>query len=189
MDKKLMEEFNKLVVEHDYNPLKAMMKNISMHDIDISNEQLFHNVIFECFEKKVADQPLAWENPMNNGCSATEIERPVYNKNIHKLPGPIANDHLSFIDSKYWIPSNIKSREDRKNELKNKNVSIAGWNYNERDISDLINCFNTIKKIRKENLLLFMNFENVLEYTLKLASVINDKKCLSDDEKKNLKFN
>jgi len=184
-----MEEFNKLVVEHDYNPLKAMMKNISMHDIDISNEQLFHNVIFECFEKKVADQPLAWENPMNNGCSATEIERPVYNKNIHKLPGPIVNDHLSFIDSKYWIPSNIKSREDRKTELKNKNVSITGWNYNERDISDLINCFNTIKKIRKENLLLFMNFENVLEYTLKLASVINDKKCLSDDEKKNLKFN
>lgn len=191
MDPKLMEEFNKLVVDHDYNPLKRMMKNISRQDIDIdiSNEQLFHNVILECFEKKVANQQSAWENPMNNGCSASEIERPFYNKNIHTLPDPVENDHLSFIDSKYWIPANIKSREDRKTELKNKNVSITGWNYNERDISDLINCFNTIKKIRKENLILFMNFENVLEYTLKLASVINDKKCLSDDEKNKLKFN
>jgi len=183
-----MDDFNTLVVEHDYNPFKRMLKTGSIQDSSISNEQLLHNVLFECFDQSVENQSKAWENPQNV-CSKSQIERPFYQKNMQKLPDPVPNDVLSFIDSKYWLPSDVRSREDRKVELKNKNVSITGWNYNERDISDLINCFNTIKKIKKENLLLFINFENVLEYTLKLSHVINQKKCLTDDEKDKLKFN
>jgi hypothetical protein len=188
MTSQLMDDFNKLVVDHDYNPLKRMMKTFSVQDPDVSNEQLLHNVLFECFDQSIENQSKAWENPQNV-CSKSQIERPFYQKNLQKLPDPVSNDVLSFIDSKYWVPSDIRSREDRKAELTNKNVSISGWNYNERDISDIINCFNTIKKIKKENLLLFINFENVLEYTLKLANVIKEKNCLSEEEKEQLKFN
>lgn len=188
MEKKLIDEFNELIMDHDYNPLKHIMKTISRQDIDISNEDLIHNVIFECFEKNVVNQQQAWDNPKNS-CDINEIERPIYNKNIQKLPNPVENEHLSFIDPKYWLPNNIKPRELRKDELKNRNISITGWNYNDRDISDIINCFNTIKKIRKENLILFMNFENVLEFVLKLTSIIDNKKCLSADDKAKLNYN
>jgi hypothetical protein len=188
MTSQLMDDFNKLVVEHDYNPLKRLIKTFSIQDPEVSNDQLLHNVLFECFDQSVENQSKAWENPQKV-CNVSEIERPFYQKNMQKLPDPVSNDVLSFIDSKYWAPSDIRSRDDRKAELKNKNVSISGWNYNERDISDIINCFNTIKKIKKENILLFINFENVLEYTLKLSNVIKEKNCLSEEEKEQLKFN